>query len=80
MCFEIGWLSLGLADNNRERKLKHTGNGVYYDMQLIFGRGIEVSPNLITVFNAYFVFGTGCDTLVEVLVVQVDPSHLQRIV
>jgi hypothetical protein len=38
-------------------------------MQLIFGREIEVSPDRLKGLEAYFVFGAGCDTLVEVLVV-----------
>jgi hypothetical protein len=49
-------------------------------MQLIFGWGIKVSPDLLAVFEAYFVFGAGCYALVKILVVQVDPSYLQGIV
>jgi hypothetical protein len=49
-------------------------------MQLIFGWGIKVSPNRLEGLEAYFVFGVGCDTPVQVLVVQFDVSYLQGIV
>jgi hypothetical protein len=49
-------------------------------MQLIFGWRIKVGPDLLAVFEACFVFSAGCYALVKILVVQVDPSHLQGIV
>jgi hypothetical protein len=80
MSFEIGRLPLGLVSNDSERRLKHTSNGLYYNMQLIFGRGIKVRPDCLEGLEAYFVFGAGCNTPVEVLVVQFNASYLQGIV